>query len=79
MNTIISRIPSYRLTERTYIGQRCMVKGIPEIRELADEAREQLIRYSKDECVAEARQKGKLKLTTVVWRSWELVLMEEVS
>ena len=56
-----------------------MVKGIPKIRELADEAREQLIRYSKDECVAEARQKGKLKLTTVVWRSWELVLMEEVS
>ena len=56
-----------------------MVKGIPEIRELADEAREQLIRYSKDECVEEARQKGKLKLTTVVWRSWELVLMEEVS
>ena len=54
--------------------------GAPEkeIRELADEAREQLIRYSKDECVAEARQKGKLKLTTVVWRSWELALMEEV-
>jgi hypothetical protein len=46
---------------------------------IVDEAREQLIRYSKDECVAEARQKGKLKLTTVVWRSWELVLMEEVS
>ena len=56
-----------------------MVKGIPEIRELADEAREQLIRYSNYQCVAEARQRGKLKLTTVVWRSWELVLMEEVS
>lgn len=29
-----------------------------EIRALADDAREQLIRYSKDECVAEAREKG---------------------
>ena len=28
------------------------------IRALADDAREQLIRYSKDECVAEAREKG---------------------
>lgn len=45
---------------------------------LADDAREQLIRYSKDECVAEAREKGGLKLTTIVWRSWELALMEEV-
>mgnify|MGYP001522958141 CR=1 FL=1 len=50
-----------------------------EIRALADDAREQLIRYSKDECVAEAREKGGLKLATIVWRSWELVLMEEVS
>ena len=49
-----------------------------EIRALADDAREQLIRYSKDECVAEAREKGGLKLTTMVWRSWELALMEEV-
>lgn len=49
-----------------------------EIRALADDAREQLIRYSKDECVAEAREKGGLKLATIVWRSWELVLMEEV-
>lgn len=49
-----------------------------EIRALADDAREQLIRYSKDECVAEAREKGGLKLTTIVWRSWELALMEEV-
>lgn len=45
---------------------------------LADDAREQLIRYSKDDCVAEAREKGGLKLITVVWRSWELVLLEEV-
>ena len=45
---------------------------------LADDAREQLIRYSKDECVAEAREKGSLKLITVVWRSWELALLEEV-
>ena len=50
-----------------------------EIRALADDAREQLIRYSKDECVAEAREKGGLKLATIVWRSWELALMEEVS
>jgi hypothetical protein len=28
--------------------------------------------------VAEAREKGGLKLATIVWRSWELVLMEEV-
>lgn len=49
-----------------------------DIRELADDAREQLIRYSKDECVAEAREKGSLKLITVVWRSWELALLEEV-
>ena len=49
-----------------------------EIRALADDAREQLIRYSKDECVAEAREKGSLKLITVVWRSWELALLEEV-
>lgn len=49
-----------------------------EIRMLADDAREQLIRYSGDECVAEAREKGGLKLITVVWRSWELALAEEV-
>ncbi len=49
-----------------------------EIRTLADDAREQLIRYSKDECVAEARGKGGLKLITVVWRSWELALTEEI-
>ena len=34
--------------------------------------------YSGDECVAEAREKGGLKLITVVWRSWELALTEEV-
>lgn len=49
-----------------------------EIRMLADDAREQLIRYSGDECVAEAQKKGGLKLITVVWRSWELALAEEV-
>ena len=50
-----------------------------EIRALADEAREQLLRYSEDELVAEARAKGELKLITIVWRSWELVLLEEVT
>lgn len=49
-----------------------------EVRALADEAKEQLLKYSNDEMVAEARKKGKLKLITVVWRSWELVLKEEV-
>jgi len=50
-----------------------------EIRALADEAREQLLRYSEDELVAEARAKGELKLITIVWRSWELALLEEVT
>ena len=49
-----------------------------EIRALADEAREQLLRYSQDELVAEAKVKGGLKLITIVWCSWELVLLEEV-
>ena len=49
-----------------------------EIRALADEAREQLLRYSQDELVAEAKAKGGLKLITIVWCSWELVLLEEV-
>ena len=55
--------------------------GAPEkeIQALADEAREQLLRYSQDELVAEAREKGGLKLITIVWRSWELAYMEEVS
>ena len=34
--------------------------------------REQLLRYSEDELVAEARAKGELKLITIVWRSGEL-------
>lgn len=50
-----------------------------EVRALADEAREQLLRYAKDEWVEEARKSGKLRLITVVWRSWELALMEEVN
>ena len=50
-----------------------------EIRALADEAREQLLRYSEDELVAEAKAKGELKLITIVWRSWELALLEEVT
>ena len=50
-----------------------------EIRTLADEARGQLLRYSEDELVAEARAKGGLKLITIVWRSWELALLEEVT
>ena len=50
-----------------------------EIRVLADEARGQLLRYSEDELVAEARAKGGLKLITIVWRSWELALLEEVT
>ena len=50
-----------------------------EIRILADEARGQLLRYSEDELVAEARAKGELKLITIVWRSWELALLEEVT
>ncbi len=50
-----------------------------EIRILADEARGQLLRYSEDELVAEARTKGELKLITIVWRSWELALLEEVT
>lgn len=50
-----------------------------EIRILADEARAQLLRYSEDELVAEARTKGELKLITIVWRSWELALLEEVT
>ena len=41
-------------------------------------AREQLLRYSQDELVAEAKVKGGLKLITIVWCSWELVLLEEV-
>ena len=49
-----------------------------EIRALADEAREQLLRYSQDELVAEAKAKGGLKLITIVWCSWELVLLEEI-
>jgi hypothetical protein len=40
---------------------------------------EQLLRYSEDELVAEARAKGELKLITIVWRSWELALLEEVT
>lgn len=55
---------------------RCFGK---EIRILADEARGQLLRYSEDELVAEARAKGELKLITIVWRSWELALLEEVT
>lgn len=50
-----------------------------EIRVLADEAREQLLRYSEDELVAEAKAKGGLKLITIVWRSWELALLEEIT
>ncbi|WP_294471973.1 ATP-binding protein [uncultured Bacteroides sp.] len=50
-----------------------------EISSLADEAREQLLRYSEDEWVAEAKKKGGLKLVTIVWRSWELALLEEVA
>ena len=50
-----------------------------EIRTLADEAREQLLRYSEDELVAGAKAKGGLKLITIVWRSWELVLLEETT
>lgn len=50
-----------------------------EIRILADEVRGQLLRYSEDELVAEARAKGELKLITIVWRSWELALLEEVT
>lgn len=49
-----------------------------EVRSLANEAHEQLLRYSEDEMVAQARSSGKLKLITIVWRSWELALMEEV-
>ena len=48
-----------------------------EIRMLADDAREQLIRYSGDECGGSPGERG-LKLITVVWRSWELALVEEV-
>ena len=50
-----------------------------EIRTLADEAREQLLRYCEDELVAGAKAKGGLKLITIVWRSWELVLLEEIT
>ncbi|MEG1660633.1 MAG: PD-(D/E)XK nuclease domain-containing protein, partial [Bacteroides sp.] len=49
-----------------------------EVRTLAQEARTQLLKYANDESVKEAREKGKLKLITVVWRSWELVLLEEL-
>lgn len=49
-----------------------------EINALAREAREQLLKYANDELVEDARSKGKLKLITIVWRSWELVLLEEV-
>lgn len=49
-----------------------------EVHALAHEACEQLLKYAHDELVAEARGKGKLKLITVVWRSWELALLEEV-
>ncbi|WP_106830836.1 ATP-binding protein [Parabacteroides pacaensis] len=49
-----------------------------QVRKLADEARNQLIQYSEAASVAKARAEGHLKLITIVWRSWELVLMEEV-
>lgn len=49
-----------------------------ELRALADEAAEQLRQYAADELVAKTRAEGKLRLITIVWRSWELVLMEEV-
>lgn len=49
-----------------------------EIRALADEACEQLLRYSQDELVSDAKNKGELKLITIVWRSWELILVEDV-
>lgn len=48
------------------------------VRRLADDAREQLLRYSGAPQVAKARSAGTLKLITIVWRSWELALMEEV-
>ena len=50
-----------------------------EVRTLVDEAKEQLLKYSRDEMVAEARKNGKLKLITLIWRSWELTLREEVA
>lgn len=49
-----------------------------EVRSLADEARTQLLKYANDGMVAEARGNGKLRLITLVWRSWELALREEV-
>ncbi len=49
-----------------------------EVHALAHEAREQLLKYANDELVEEARRNGKLKLITIVWRSWELALLEEV-
>lgn len=49
-----------------------------EVRALADEAKTQLLKYANDEMVAEAKRNGKLKLITLVWRSWELVLREDV-
>lgn len=49
-----------------------------EVGKKAAEAREQLLRYSRDELVAAARESGKLKLIAIVWRSWELALTEEV-
>lgn len=49
------------------------------VHKLADDAREQLLQYSHAPEVAAARSAGRLKLVTIVWRSWELVLMEEVS
>ncbi|MEG0647475.1 MAG: AAA family ATPase [Bacteroides sp.] len=49
-----------------------------DIRALADEAATQLQQYANDEWVAEARAAGKLRLITLVWKSWELALMEEI-
>ncbi|MEG2068103.1 MAG: PD-(D/E)XK nuclease domain-containing protein, partial [Tannerellaceae bacterium] len=49
-----------------------------DIRVLADEAATQLQQYADDEWVAEARAAGKLRLITLVWKSWELALMEEI-
>lgn len=48
------------------------------VRKLADDARLQLLQYSEAPEVAKARTEGTLKLISIVWRSWELVLMEEV-
>lgn len=49
-----------------------------DIDKLKTEAREQLLQYATDPLVGETIGKARLRLLTIVFRTWELVDMEEV-